>query len=128
VVEPGPTLLEVLCFVERSAVSAGVASAPGEWPWCSSSHHLGGESDGMLTDTAEYWALGNTPFDRAAAYRDLLNEPLTQEREKSIADAAIKGWALGTAAFVSRLQGVLSRPVAPRRRGRPAKAPISVPN
>lgn len=121
VVEPGQSLLEALCFVERSPTSAGITSAACDWPWSSASHHLGIESDALVTDTAEYWALGNTPFDRAATYRELLNEPLAPCREEAIADAAIKGWALGSPAFVAQLQVHLDRPLARRRRGRPAK-------
>lgn len=122
VVEPGLPSLEALCFVEQSPMSAGLVSIVSVWPWSSASHHLGIEPDAQITDTAEYWALGNTPFDRAAAYRDLLEEPLAPEREKAIADAATKGWALGSPAFVAGIQVGIDRPLAPRRRGRPAKA------
>lgn len=121
VVEPGPTQLEVLRFVEQSPISAGIVPAAGAWPWSSALHHLGFEPDALVTDSAEYWALGNTPFDRAVAYRDLLSERLAPGREQSIADAATKGWALGSPAFVAQLQVTIDRPLAPRRRGRPSK-------
>jgi putative transposase len=91
VVEPGPTLLEAMVFVD----AAGVEPA--------------GE-------------LGNTPFDRAAAYRRLLAEGIPGGRTERIAAAAHRGWALGSAAFVEALQTRTERPLRPRPRGRPNRS------
>ena len=64
VVEPGDLRLQALCLLDRAAADAGMTSA---------SHRLGGRRDALLTDPPEYWHLGNTPFEREAAYRALLD-------------------------------------------------------
>jgi hypothetical protein len=39
-----------------------------DYPWSSYCHHAGIRPDGLMTDHAKVWALGNTPFQREAAY------------------------------------------------------------
>lgn len=119
VVEPGPTLQDVLVFVDQSPMAAGLAAAAGDWPWSSAGHHLGTTRDPLLTPAAAYWDLGNTPFERAAAFGALMAEPLLPSRELQIAAAAEKGWALGSAAFMAQLARAVERPLQPRPRGRP---------
>lgn len=119
VVEPGPQRRDALLFVEQSPVRAGLAVAAGQWRWSSARHHLGVVQEGGLTDVAEYWNLGNTPFDRAVAYAQGLDELLPEASEREIANATLKGWVLGSSEFIAALQTSLDRPLAPRRRGRP---------
>jgi putative transposase len=119
VVEPGPTLRDVLLFVEQSPVRAGIAAAAGDWPWSSAIHHLGAAHDPLITHAAEYWALGNTPFERAAVYGSLVEERLPAIRATEIAAAAEKGWAMGSRVFLTLLGHETKRPLLPRRRGRP---------
>jgi len=129
VVEPGPALRDVLLFVDRSPVRAGLAAEAADWPWSSAAYHLGVAQDPLITQSAAYWAMGNTPFERAAAYGSLLVEPLTPRREAEIAAAAEKGWALGSADFLKQLRRETARPLQPRLRGRPRRqsADLSVP-
>ena len=61
-VADGPPLLACMRYVEQQA-------AEPEAGWSSLPHHLGQRRDPLLTDPPAYWALGNTPFDREAAYR-----------------------------------------------------------
>jgi hypothetical protein len=58
----------------------------------------------VLTDAAAYWALGNTPFDRYAAYR-MLDEPLTNRTDHLAAPPA-RPWS---AVFLEVLHLVLVR-------------------
>jgi putative transposase len=80
---------------------------------------LGFDGPMQLRDIAEYWALGNTPFDRATAYRALLNESARPAQVERIVAAVQKGWALGSSEFVEALRLRTTRPLQPRRRGRP---------
>lgn len=122
VVEPGPTLLEALVFVDAAGVEPAGDFEVTPTAWSSARQHLGYEGPAPLKDTAEYWALGNTPFDRAAAYRRLLAEGIPGGRTERIAAAAHRGWALGSAAFVEALQTRTERPLRPRPRGRPNRS------
>src|SRR5690606_26249018 len=89
--------------------------------WSSARGHTGASPHGWLSVRPGYWACGNTPFDRQALYRHLLHEgPSPSQRER--VEAALHGqWALGSAAFMERMQDAASRRVAPRPRGRPRK-------
>jgi putative transposase len=124
VVEPGHTLLATMQFVDQLPTDQTPAEGTGPHPsfWSSARQHLGFDGPVQLNDTAEYWALGNTPFDRAAAYRALLNESASASQAERIVAAAQKGWALGSSAFVEALQLRTERPLLPRRRGRPRLA------
>ncbi len=114
VVEPGATRLQALCLVDGASPDPGVTSAP---------HRLGGPRDALLTDPPEYWQLGNTPFDREAAYRTLLDTGLPPATASMLRSAALGGWAAGSAEFRARLAAATSRPAQPRPRGRPRRTP-----
>jgi putative transposase len=121
VVEPGRMLLDAMVFVDLLPGDALRADGAPP-PWSSARQHLGFVGPMPLRDTAEYWALGNTPFDRAAAYRNRLSDAVRPVDAERIAAAAEKGWALGSAEFVAALQARTARPLQPRRRGRPRLA------
>ena len=115
VVQAGPPLLDAMLFVDLQGVQAGAEA------WCSLDHHLGRRRDPLLSDASAWWALGNTPFEREAAYRRCIDDGLPAERAAALADAAHKGWAVGDAAFLAALAQQAERPVQPRPRGRPRR-------
>ena len=117
VVQPGAHLLEALLHVDLQGAAGGAASVA----WCSLGHHLGERRDPLITDCSAWWALGNTPFEREAAFRRCLDEGLPPGRAAALADAACKGWAVGDAAFLAALAQQADRPVQPRPRGRPPR-------
>jgi putative transposase len=110
-------------YVELQPVAAALVPAAVDYPWSSAVHHAGIKSDPLITDHQTYWALGNTPFEREASYRVLLEQALTVPETQSISAAVSKGWALGDERFLGQLERVVERRLAPARRGRPAKAP-----
>jgi len=110
-----------ICFVELAPVRAGLVHHAQDHPWSSVRHHLGLASDPLVSDHALYWALGNTPFEREAAHGQLLQQALTREQSRAIADAATKGWALGSESFKTSLAANTRRRVQPGPRGRPPK-------
>jgi putative transposase len=85
----------------------------------SQAHYLGAMRLPLVSDHSVYWSLGNTPFDREAAYRRLVEQGWGRAQHAELAKAAEHGWVVGTASFAARVAERLARPVQPRRRGRP---------
>lgn len=122
-VQPGQWILPVLAWMESRPVTARLAPDAEAWPWSSARAHTGSliPAPAWLHNHPDYWRCGNTPFDRQAAYRQLLHDGLSREQEQRIATALQGQWALGDAAFLERLAGTASRRVQPGKRGRPRK-------
>lgn len=127
VVQPGALLLDTMLFIDHHPVRTGQAAVASDLAWSSARHHLGLLRDGLITECSAWWLLGNTPFEREAAYRRLLDEGLAAPRAAAIAAAGRKNWALGDLDFLARLAQQAARPVQPRPRGRPRAQPIDLP-
>ncbi len=130
IIEPGYWLLDALIWLERLPVRTGLVDDPELWPWSSASVHVGspGVAPTWLAQHVDYWACGNTPFDRQAIYRKRLqdgNPPATAQR----IEQSLRGqWALGREAFLAELSPLASRRVLPGSRGRPKKGTILAPH
>ena len=112
VVQQGqPTLQSVLM----------IDALPQDRRWSSAPHRLGLARDPLVSDPPEYWQLGNTPFEREAAYRQRQAEGLSAHQISALAAASHKGWPLGDASWLANLALRTQRPLAPRPRGRPAR-------
>ena len=123
VIEPGATTLQMLSYIDglgagvegdaslRSSLSSSLSSR------CSPAR------DALVVDPPEVWALGNTPFEREAAYRAQMRHGLEPAQEAALAAALRGGWAMGSPAFHSALAQELGREVRPRPRGRPSLCP-----
>jgi putative transposase len=109
-VEPGALCLEVLALID------GLAEAPGS---TSAAHRCSDQRQAGLVDPPEFWTLGNTPFERQAAWRQRLAEGLGTSRRTALLRAALGNWAVGSSAFAARLAQQTARPTQPRPRGRP---------
>ena len=118
----------MLCsrFIELYPVRAGLAAQPADYAWTSYMHHIGASPEGLITDHALYWALGNTPFEREAAYRALAEHALTDEQVAELDAAVMKGWALGSPLFKTTIEKQGGRRVQPIKRGRPRVARQSI--
>lgn len=121
VVEPGPRTLDVLRLIDALPVRRGLAASAEAAAWSSAPHRLGRLRDRLLADPAEVWALGNTPFEREAAYGRLLERGLDPAVEQRLEHAARHGWAVGSEAFLAGLAETAGRAVRPRGRGRPRR-------
>ncbi len=121
-VQAGTQLLNCVLYVEQAPQRAGFTGAVFDYPWASACHHAGLRSEGWLAampaDSA-YWKLGNTPFERDAAYRRRLEQPLSAPEIQKIEAAVLKGWALGSAEFLADIGASTGRRPAPAPRGRP---------
>lgn len=107
-------------YIELNPLRAGMVLSPGDYPWSSYPHHIGVSANPLITDHPLYWALGNTPFEREATYKDLAEQALTPEDLIKMRDS-VKGWALGSEQFKIKLEKTVSRRVRPIRTGRPYK-------
>jgi putative transposase len=120
-------VLTTQVWVEHGPVFDGLASDPVSWPWSSAHAHVGLKDASIhpnmpLVTHAAYWACGNTPFDRQAAYKERLAAALTDGQRRQIESALQGQWALGADSYLESLGKVASRRVKPRPRGRPRKA------
>jgi len=119
-------LLACMRYIELNPLRAGLLlDDAGAYAWSSCAHHLGRRSDPLVTEHSMFWTLGNTPFEREAAYRELLEQGLGEAEVRALTDSALKGWPLGSASFLQGLAAQVERPLAPRKRGRPRKMPAA---
>jgi len=114
--------LACMRYIELNPVRAGLVGAPEDYMWSSCASHLGRRNDAMLHEHLLYWTLGNTPFEREMAYRELLMEGCAETERQSITQATLKGWPLGSAGFLQAVAEQTQRRVQPLARGRPRKS------
>jgi putative transposase len=123
IVEAGRWAIASMLIVDRRAQDLGLCEAASDYVWSSASHHVGSSRNTMLVDPPDYWTLGNTPFDREGRYEQLLAAGVPSEQATALESAARNNWAVGGAAFLAELAQKLGRPMQPRPRGRPRRAP-----
>ena len=112
-VEAGPTLLDLLAWVDGQDANPHHTSA---------GLRLAGRPDALLTHPPEFWALGNTPFEREAAYKLRLANGPTAAQAAHWMRAALGGWAIGAAPLAADAADKNGeRPMHPRAPGRPRK-------
>lgn len=111
-------LLPAMVHLAWAPVRAGLAADPQSWRWSGNGHYLGVRQERLLTPPAQYWALGNTPFAREAAYAELVHAGLSPADERQLSEASLRGWVLGDAAFVANLQHRTPRRLSKGRAGR----------
>lgn len=120
-IEAPAHFLDCLRFVEEAG-GRSTARGPGsEGVRSSAAHHLAGRDDAVVQAHPAYWALGNTPFEREAAYRQLASQPIAAPRLAAILHAAMHGWTLGSDAFAAQAADQAQRKARPSSPGRPRK-------
>ncbi|BAP90169.1 transposase [Burkholderiales bacterium GJ-E10] len=112
-------LLDVMRYVETEPARSALLGDAAAYPWSSMAHHLGMRVDPLIRDAPRFWALGNTPFERQAAYGRLCAVPMDAERMQRIREATHHGWPLGSPQFVAGLAEKTSRRLTPMTPGRP---------
>lgn len=125
-VEVAVHVLLCMRYIEQAPMRAGWAAPAADYPWSSAAHHVGVASIGLVANVppqSSWWLLGNTPFEREAAYRRLLEEPLSPAEVALIEQTTVKGWPLGAPAFLAGLPVEGPRSLVPKPRGRPRKNP-----
>ena len=117
-------VLRCMRFIESNPQRNGLVHSLFEPAWSSLPHHLGALRDPLITEPAAYWQLGNTPFEREAAYKAWMEQGVGFNEAKRIVAALVGGRPLGSAAYVAELEQLTARSLTPRPRGRPRKAPL----
>lgn len=116
-VEDGPMLLDVLRLIDA------LGSDPSGGGRSSFGHRTSDSRLPLLTDPPEVWALGNTPFERQARWRELLAEGLPSQLADRLRAAVRGGRVIGSELFQQQVAQALGRAVSPRPRGRPPSHP-----
>lgn len=126
-IEPGRWVLPSLVWLETLPVQLHYADKPGAWPWSSAAAHTGSDPAfaHVLSDHPDYWHTGNTPFDRQANYRKLLEHGLASSQIERIEQALFGQWALAEDDFLHTLKTRATRRTSPAPRGRPRKTPVA---
>lgn len=119
VLEAAQYLLPCMVYLDLNPVRAGLVAAPADYAWSSHAHATGVRADRVLRPHALYWALGNTPFAREAAYAVLVQAGVEARDQRALTASTLSGWALGSDDFVKNLQGRTSRRITPGQVGRP---------
>ncbi len=112
-------LLACMAYIDLNPVRAGLVAKAQDYPWSSHGHYIGQRTDKLISPHALYWALGNTPFAREAAYAELVLNGISSVQQTALTDAALHGWALGEPDFVADLQKRTVRRVSKGNAGRP---------
>jgi putative transposase len=112
-VQPGAWTLTALRYVDGAAAAEPELTSAGA--------RTGLAPDPALVDPAEYWALGNTPFERERRYAELLAEPLGEAVSAQIGRCLVGGWPCGDEGYLSAAEQRTARPTRPRPRGRPLR-------
>jgi putative transposase len=112
-------LLACMVYMDLNPVRAKLVDAPLDYRWSSHSQYVGPRSDRLVTPHALYWALGNTPFAREAAYAELVQTGVAKDQQSALIDATLNAWALGDAAFMQQLEGQTTRRLTKGKPGRP---------
>lgn len=112
-------LLACMAYIDLNPVRAGLVAQACDYPWSSHGHYAGLRTDRMVTPHPLYWQLGNTPFAREAAYARLVQEGLTAQQQQALTESALRGWVLGSPAFVAELQKKTERRLSRASPGRP---------
>lgn len=120
-------VLACMRFIELNPQRAGVAAGLDDYKWSSLSHHLGGARDSLVTEPPAYWAMGNTPFEREAAYRSWIEQGVAPAELQRFVAALVAGRPVGDGAYIRELEKTTGRSLAPARRGRPRKPSVDEP-
>lgn len=121
VIDADAYFLACVRYIELNPQRSQLAFDPLEYPWSSYAHHAGVRPDPLITDHAKYWELGNTPFQREAAYIELAQQGMSGQELDAINAAVLKGAPLGSRAFMLELERKTKRQILPAKRGRPFK-------
>ena len=112
-------------LIEYQPIQAAVSMDMEFYRWSSHAHHTGARRQAWLSDHAAYWRLGNTPFEREAAYKQACLTPPDPDFVQALDQATRKSWALGSDSFCAGLAKLTERRLKPAKRGRPLKNSVS---
>lgn len=105
-------------YIETNPVRAGMVAHPADYRWSSYRANAEGLPDALLSPHPVICALGRTPDERRAAYRELFEVDLTPGELDRIRGTTNAGFVLGNAVFEQRMAIALGRRVRAKPAGR----------
>lgn len=121
VLEANAYVLRCSLYIESNPIRSGLVVDVLDYPWTSYQHHIGLKTNPLISDHPVYWGMGNTPFQREAAYKEMMANGLYNDEAGMFTAATLKAWMLGTAAYKAEMAKLTERRVEPIKRGRPRK-------
>lgn len=106
-------------YIDLNPIRARMTNDPAAYPWSSFASHCGHQPDPILTAHPAYTALGSTPETRAASYRQLLHETLSDDDLATIRIYLQQQRALGRDDFRAMVEAKTRRFVGVRPAHRP---------
>jgi putative transposase len=122
VVQAERWLLPCMVSIDLNPVRAGLVPDASAYRWSSHAHYVGVRGDRSISPPPQYWALGNTPFAREAAYAEQVAAGIGTADQAVITESLLQGWAAGDPRFLARLQEATPRRVEKMRSGRRPKS------
>jgi len=122
VVQAERWLLPCMVSIDLNPVRAGLVPDASAYRWSSHAHYVGVRGDRSISPPPQYWALGNTPFAREAAYAERVAAGIGTADQAVITESVLQGWAAGDPRFLARLQEATPRRVEKMRSGRRPKS------
>jgi putative transposase len=122
VVQAERWLLPCMVSIDLNPVRAGLVPEASACRWSSHAHYVGVRNDRSISPPPQYWALGNTPFAREAAYAERVAAGIGAADQAVITESLLQGWAAGDPRFLARLQEATPRRVQKMRSGRRPKS------
>jgi putative transposase len=114
-------LLACMAYIDLNPVRAAMVALPQDYGWSSYGHYIGARSDLLVTPHPQVWSLGNTPYAREAAYKELVQAGVSAADTQALTNTALRSWALGDEVFLANLETSTQRRVRPGIKGRPFK-------
>lgn len=102
-------LLTCMAYMDLNPVRAGMVMDARDYLWSSYGHYAGLRVDRLVTPHPLYWALGNTPFAREAAYAEMVHGGVSMVDQQRLTEATLHGWAVGDEDFVLALHKTTGR-------------------
>ena len=121
-IENDAYLLACCRYVDLNPVTAGMRSAPEDYPWSSCSEHLGGAGEEWLDADPAWLGLAETDEQRVQQYREILARPVSEEERQTIIRPVQRGQLTGGATFIDAVAEHLGRRIECRGQGRPRKS------
>ena len=112
-------LLVCMRYIELNPVRAGVAAAPGDYPWSSYRANAESGQDPVVSPHPLYEALAPSRADRRRIYRQLFQDSVDDGQLRDIRQSLNRGLVLGRSDFKEIVASVTGRRTRPGRAGRP---------
>jgi len=96
-------------YIEMNPIKANMVESLNDYPWSSYAHHALGREDNLISEHAQYQALGKDALARSEAYIALFDGLDMTKRNDSITQATERGEAYGTDTFHQKIEKLVSR-------------------